>query len=185
MLESAAVKLANPAMDASNEAFAARISALEMGVVRPVTAPVKQEVVEDDAPPFEVDEPIAVAEIAAVEEPTIEPTIEPTPEPTPAPPSQGAWQEVLEQIRTVNPMVYGLICDVESQVGDGCVTLFFEDKTLLDMIAENDSYDALLRKASGGKVQYKLKNEQQAHNGDPLEEILAKQPDFEGQMTIL
>lgn len=151
-LEMALVKLSSPELDATNEAMAARITALEKAVKRGVPAAVQETVQEKEAPkepapkPKQPPKPEPKSTPKAEEKPQPEPQ-KPKPAATPqpsSPPDLDAiynnakpfpqWVEVVEQLKPISRTIAAAFAGTAAYESGGYLLIDSDSETAFDLL---------------------------------------------------
>jgi len=178
MLEATFVKICNPQLDSTSEAFAVRLKKIEDGaivgaVVSPVTIPTP------------IQEPVP----EPVFEEIIEPITEAIPQPTISITETLKWESIIDSISAHSPGLCHLLRGSRGEFIHDTLYITFESDVFRDLVKNNQSLVDILKDVIGGRSlklvtaleQSKIKT---IDKKDPLDEIMAFDGQLE-QMTIL
>ncbi len=204
MLEASIVKICDPAVDTSTEAFAARVAKLEAMMLtgfKPASATETKPIAEEpkEQPPFEVEE-IKTEEdeeyVSDCEEyveedvpfdlpPMPEPSVEPTPTEQPKAESTDNSKiiTVLEAIKTQLPPLYMVLKDAKITVNDDVCNICFANSLVIETIKINDAFQKTL-KESFGVSRLKLTSDEAQNTTDALDDFDIMSKDMD-QVTFI
>ena len=183
MLEATLVKICNPQLDSTSEAFAVRLKNIEDGIVVgnvtpvPVNTYVPEPVIETTQPVMETTQPVMETVSEEIPQPTISIT------------DTLKWESIVDSISVHSPGLCHLLQKTKGEFVNDTLYITFENEIFRDLVKTNQSLVDILIDVIGGRSLKLVTIDEQSKKKpidvkDPLDEILDLDGQLE-QMTIL